>query len=665
MRDLPLVSSLALRTLAAAGLSGLLLLTVLDNGATRMFAWPWTAVLSGVVAAPFLALACASQSKTFRLPATPWLVWVLGCAGATLASAALSPHRAPSLFVAAVPLGGLALFLVLQSWLAEDPSRRRAIIARTLALFAGAIALVSVAGWLRDLAAFTREEIFSPALFAMRNPHPLGHSNYTAGLMLLGLPWLIGAVLAPSRATRFIAAAGAGLALFALVTSGSRGGILGLATLGLVTAVRFGPNPRRIAVLVAGVLVGVALLVLVNDRLRTMMWPASRDAAPNISTVQRRAMLEVGARMGRDRPLLGWGPGTTPHVYPRYRHAVAGGADTVLQLHSLPVQLWAEGGISGICLFMVGAGLLLANTRREPVAAATLAGYGVFALTDAQLDLPIFTAAIAALAALLASSAPAPASAATRRITALGSLAVLALIGIGGGREPAPGLNVEALQIAARARDHGRAVELLRNSLGLDPDQEIAHFNLGWLLVVADPAAAEKHFRAAIQLVPDKGGAYFGLGLACLNQGQTRAAAHALALECINDPRFLASPWWKEPAIRALRDATRREFLALLQDLRPRAGAEPDWRQLQAEAVASLVDRLGETSPGPEHTYRRERTAYPVLMRNSDLPAPVDLYDVREDPRFAASLAFPLPPKGWLPAPTLLKLLDAPPVAVP
>ena len=57
--------------------------------------------------------------------------------------------------------------------------------------------------------------------------------------------------------------------------------------------------------------------------------------------------------------------------------------------------------------------------------------------------------------------------------------------------------------------------------------------------------------------------------------------------------------------------------------------------------------------------YRRERIGYPVLMRNSDLAPPFDLYDVREDPRFPASVPFPLPDKGWLPSPMLLKLLDA------
>jgi hypothetical protein len=65
-------------------------------------------------------------------------------------------------------------------------------------------------------------------------------------------------------------------------------------------------------------------------------------------------------------------------------------------------------------------------------------------------------------------------------------------------------------------------------------------------------------------------------------------------------------------------------------------------------------------SPGSEISYRRERIGYPVLMRDQDIATPVDLYDVREDPRFPASVPFPLPSKGWLPSPRLLKLLDDP-----
>jgi hypothetical protein len=58
--------------------------------------------------------------------------------------------------------------------------------------------------------------------------------------------------------------------------------------------------------------------------------------------------------------------------------------------------------------------------------------------------------------------------------------------------------------------------------------------------------------------------------------------------------------------------------------------------------------------------YRRQRTGYPVLMRNLDLPAPVDLFDVQENALATGPLVFLFPPKSWLPSPLLLEFLDNP-----
>jgi len=380
------------------------------------------------------------------------------------------------------------------------------------------------------------------------------------------------------------------------------------------------------------------------------------NATVLVSPQGEAAMLDAGLLMGHERPLLGWGPGTTPLAYPRFRHHLAGGAENVLQLHCLPIQLLAETGTTGLLLAVAFAVLVAVSWRREPVAAVTLAGYGVFALTDYQLDVPIFAAVLAALAALLASSQPEPAPRRLRHLLAGVTAIAAGIIGVGGGRDPAPALNIEALTLARDPAQHDRAVALLRESLALNPDQEIAHFNLGWLLVVPDPVAAEKHFRAAAHLMPDKGGVYFGLGLARLNQGRNDGAAHAFALECINEPQFLASPWWNVLPIAAERSATARHFTALL-DRCVGVSSVPTWTDRQATWLKRRVSHLGQVSPGPEKNYRRERIGYPVLMRNLDLPVPTDLYDVREDPRFPDSLPFALPSKGWLPSPQLLNLL--------
>jgi hypothetical protein len=472
--------------------------------------------------------------------------------------------------------------------------------------------------------------------------------------MLLGLPWLGLAARRAAGARRAGWTVLAALALLNLFNSGSRGGLLGLAALGLAAAASARLGWKKFALVGTAALALVALLAVASPRIRGLLGPRDPLAEPSLTDVQRTAMAKAGILMGRDRFMLGWGPGTTPLAYPRYRQEVSGGAENVLQLHSLPIQLWAETGATGVLIAAALGFLVLVNRSRAPVAAVTLAGYAVFALTDYQLDVPVFSAAVALLLALLTPPAAPPVAARLRRGVALAALAGVAVIAGLGRRDPTPRLNTAALALAKIPAQHDRAVALLDESLRLNPDQELAHFNLGWLLVVSDPLAAEQHFLTAATLVPDKGGVYFGIGLARLNQGRRKDAARALALECINEPLFLASPWWNVPEVAALREAAAAEYRRMLA---PRAGNP--WVEKQAALLLTLAPRLGQVSAGPEKNYRRERLGYPVLMRDLDLPIPVDLYDVREDPRFPASVPFPLPSKGWLPSDRLLNLLYA------
>jgi hypothetical protein len=86
-------------------------------------------------------------------------------------------------------------------------------------------------------------------------------------------------------------------------------------------------------------------------------------------------------------------------------------------------------------------------------------------------------------------------------------------------------------------------------------------------------------------------------------------------------------------------------------------------------AAANTSARVGYFARRPEpvsfeqnatRRYRRERVGYPVLMRNLDLPRPIDLFYVEENLPAATELNFLFPRKGWLPAPRFLPLLDAP-----
>ncbi len=420
----------------------------------------------------------------------------------------------------------MAVFLVAFDWFRAGPD---AIAARQIRLLTGAgiflavIALTSMTMWALNLSPpFTASHLSD-----IRNPYPLGHSNYTAGIALLMLPCFGSLAWRTRGATRGGWLAAAAVALASLFTSGSRGGLIGFAVLVAV----FIPTVTRalrikLWVVILGGLLVVGALLYWNPRLRAMVLPTPATAEPNLSNVQRTAMLTAGLRMGEDRPVLGWGPGATPLVYPRYRAGLDGGAGKRSpKLHSLPAQLWAELGAGGVIIALALAGLALRSAWPSPNARPVLlalAGYAVFSVTDWQLDVPVFGFALAIATAWLVpnTSAVSPIS---PRVFGIATLAVLALVGGLGRVDPTPELNVEALALGREPAQMNHAIALLNESLALNPDQEIAHFNLGWLLVVRDPAAAGKHFYAAAHLVPDKGGVYFGSsGLARFNQGEQR-----------------------------------------------------------------------------------------------------------------------------------------------
>ncbi|MBL9188256.1 MAG: O-antigen ligase family protein [Opitutaceae bacterium] len=641
----------------AAGLGSLAVITLAHPGSTRMHAWPWSLAFATAVLAPALILIrrAFDTARPLALPAPAWTWTALGAAGAIMLSALASPYQGPSLLWSAPLLGGLAFFFATFDWLhgADEPAtnRRDKLIGRAVA-FLGVAAATSLVMWL----SWWPTHGLGNAL-AGRNGYTLGHSNYTAGLALLLLPCALGLLRRANRAARMTGLLGAGLGLALLFTSGSRAGVIGLAVLAGTGLLAAPLAPKKKLLLALALLIGGALFTAANPRTREFFTPADPADAPNLSNVQRSAMLTAGLRMGGDRPLLGWGPGTTPLAFPRYRAGLEGGVENALQLHSTPVQLWAELGAAGVAAALALLVLAIRAARAQPIAAIALAGYGVFAVFDWQLDVPIFACAIATLAALLAPPLGTPVSVNGARALGGCAVACLALIVAFGRVDPTPALNARALALTVErtAENDARAVALLRESLALNPDQEIAHSNLAWLLVATDPLAAERHFRAAARLVPDKGGVYFGLGLACLNQVRSDRAARAFALEGLNDPAFLASPYWRDPAIAALREATAAHLAALVPLARARL-APGGWAAAQLDRVALLAP--GRGADGPERAYRRTRPGYPVLMRNLDLVVPPDVFVVRETTT-APDPAIPLPPKGWLPSPILVELLAA------
>jgi O-antigen ligase len=394
--------------MAAAALATVAL-TLAHPASTRQFTWPWVLVLTAVWIAPVMAFLATRETRHW--PGRPLTSGLLLLAGATLVSALFSPFDRLSLPRVWPALGGVALSFWLHHWLAASTSRARRL-ALGLAGFGAILAACSLLLWRWQ----------SPGIpWSVRNAIPFGHSNYTAGAMLLVLPWLALAGWQAAGLPRLAWALAALTGLAVLLTTSSRAGVLALGAVvagGVIFAlVRTPWSPRRKLALGLATVALLCLTVLANPRLRDLALGGGWSDIARESNTQRSAMVQAGALLGSERPLLGWGPGTVPLAYPKVRAQLAGGVDNVLQLHCTPVQLWATLGTAGL----TALGLLAFATAQRiravlrapgPVpltAAAALLAYGLFAFTDHQLDLPALNALLVLNLALLF-TAPNPAA---------------------------------------------------------------------------------------------------------------------------------------------------------------------------------------------------------------------------------------------------------------
>jgi tetratricopeptide (TPR) repeat protein len=589
--------------------------TFAHPSATRMHTWPWAGWVLFLWALPVSAmLGTALTGPTWRLPSWPILIGLVLLAGGAIVSASFSPFASASLPRIWPTLGGAALLLWLHHrWSGETetgPRRQSDTVALSLAVAAAVFALVCVLAW---------PGLTWPLPWHSRNPMPFGHSTYTAGAMVALLPWIALQAWNAAGVRRVIWMVAAVIGLLALASTSSRGGVLalvgaaGLATVGAIVLGGWS-RQRKVASALGLVALG-ALVVATNPRLRELVIHRQWSADAAESNLQRRAMLDAGVKLGAERPLLGWGPGPVPLVYPKIRSALNGGVENVLQLHSTPAQIWATTGVIGLAAALFLAAGLIAAWRRAPktpattAAAASLAGYALMALTDHQLDVPAITVAVVVGAALLLIPTPRPSEVRPGKGLRFGAVAIGAammvlvafptlrdlrarqlyddaLSELAAGRTPEaiaaldeatrvtphdpffdhvaaayrwmdPNPDAQLLPPADRIRD---AITRLERSLATGAHLEFAHFNLGWLLLeTGQPGPAISQFKAAAHLVPDKGGVYFGLGLALRATGNQVAAVRAFALEWINDPLAFTSPAWEVPELGVLVPVIREE----------------------------------------------------------------------------------------------------------
>jgi uncharacterized protein involved in response to NO len=259
-----------------------------------------------------------------------------------------------------------------------------------------------------------------------RNGEPFGHPNYTAGYLMLSLPLLVSLAVVGRR--RWLWWGGIVLSLITLYTTSSRGGILGLA--GWVVAGSIGlwwrGSLRRGWILggMASAVAGLTVLILLNSRLRNVALALVDGLSTGFADgggelLYRMVTTVAGWHMGLEHWLTGAGLGSVYLIYQKYRPPWAGTeAEALYQLHSTPVQIWAELGLLGIiaCGITIGALVTIFNklhsldSWREdkfdrPITYGLCSGlfaYGLVALTDYQLDLPAINGTLVIMVGVLA-----------------------------------------------------------------------------------------------------------------------------------------------------------------------------------------------------------------------------------------------------------------------
>ncbi len=605
------------------------LFTLMPNSNTMMVTWPWVLFWQVGLVTPIL--------WWVALPKSYWLGrgldWLVGLFLVVLGVSTLTaPFPGPARWYAWAALGYVVALYALHDWLrAGDLHHRRQLLLRGQGGLVVAFIGLSLGLWsvetllpgLQQLQAFHRHGVdgsFDFSSLYSRNWAPIGHQNYVAGYLVLVLPLLLSLTLTRRGPERWGWAGGLGLGLVDLFTTSSQGGWAGLGVALLGGLIVLGGRrvwSRRQGLLLGGlVLAGLGGVILLNDRFRLQIERLA--SGHGLAGLSYRLVTGVtGWAMGSDRPWTGVGLGGVPLWFQHYRPFWAGqAAEWTYQLHSTPAQIWAELGLGGLALLVLGAGWLayqLLWLARQPLPAPEtchlwalgvgLMGYLVAGLTDFQLDNIPITGTIIIYGAWLISWAEAQPGGRTlrgwtgvclglllvatvwlvpvHRAWQSSSLGFTALEEIPQVRQPAHqqrllGGFISHLTLSARLAPWEpyypwqlgatlghlgvlgapdlipQGIAWFQRGIQVSPYLEFGYSNLGWLLLKSDPPAATRAFGQACRLLPGKQGVFLGLGFSLLAQGKVDLAAQAFALEALRDPPQVTSPLWRSPELLAV-----------------------------------------------------------------------------------------------------------------
>jgi O-antigen ligase len=274
-----------------------------------------------------------------------------------------------------LPIGVFGLLIVIQLMFRTSAYRHETVSAALTYCAYGILCFLSVQTLSRSsqarklaailsiygsaLAAFALMQGISPngKLYWLRQPRmggwiygPYVNHNHYAGLMelLMPIPLILSLTQLARSKERTAAAVAAAVMAGTIFLSGSRGGMLALFAELVLLGVVLLKQRRELRVAMAlgiFVLIVVGLLTwLGGDQLSRRLATAG-SAATDLSESMREQINRDGLRMFLRKPVLGWGFGTFPVIYPQFRSFYTN--FFVNQAHDDYLQLLVETGLIG------------------------------------------------------------------------------------------------------------------------------------------------------------------------------------------------------------------------------------------------------------------------------------------------------------------------------
>lgn len=433
------------RLIIQLGIAAYILFTLLPNSSSQMVAFPWVMLwqmgLLCFVIAGLLNL--WRKSNPFYLLGNGF-DWVIGSGFVTLClSTMFARFPNQGMWYSLTAFGYLIAIYVTNNFLHKsnvDHGSTSGILPILkfqgllgIAVIVESLFIWTTQSWLPRLANLAKLNQWGLNLsydfsdLESRNWVPMGHQNYVAGFLMLVLPLFVSLAIAQQGKWRSLWLAGIGLGLIDLYTTSSRGGFLGLGAIVvyaiIVALFRVGRYRGFVLLGSAGAIAIFSLLITANNRLRSLalgLITSFTNPTQGVGELMFRAIsADAGWRMGLDHWLFGAGAGSAVMLYQQYRPQWAGReAEILFQLHSTPVQLWAELGIGAVITFLfllVAIASLAIKLHKSPTWQAhpqdqaiayglfgSLLGYGILAITDYQLDVPAISGSLVIVFACLA-----------------------------------------------------------------------------------------------------------------------------------------------------------------------------------------------------------------------------------------------------------------------